>query len=199
MPEKPFSVAAFRRAWSDPALTNRDIAKMFGVSLATVGKRAQHLRLPCRPAGPKKRVPDSEVLRLHELGMSLEAIGSVLGLHWQTVFYRLKRAGAPSRGSGARSTISAADYLAVAAAGKNPAALAGRREASDELLLRLYRFGVHRREIAQVIGCEITTVSKRARELGAPPRRQGGKPRTLAEFRESLVAAIWAAEVRRAG
>lgn len=200
MADRPFSVAAFRRAWADTALSNEDIAAQFGISRAQVSKRASWLQLPARAGGPKKHVSDAHVLRLHELGMAVRDISEVTGLHWQTVRNRLVRLGARSRGIGARSKLSAAAYRAALASGEDPALVVAARSEREKLLLRMVNADVARADIARVLGCHTTTISKWARKLGAKPRKQGGQRRTsLAEFREMMIAERWAAEQRRAG
>jgi len=196
----PYSVAAFRRAWLDPSLTIKQIGVRFGLSRSGAGARGLALGLPPRPKRTLAILPVQVVLRMHCLGMSHAAIAEYFGCHWMTVCNTLRRAGASGRGSGRRSSMTADEYRALVAAEERGRVLRAPSTVRDDLLLRLVAADVARRDIARVVGCHISTVSRRARALGAAPRRQGGRGRTpLEAFTDAQLAAAMQREIRNLG
>lgn len=196
---RPFSITAFRRAWESRDLTLRELAEQMGVSVQTLQARARQFGFGPR-APVRRRLLDGheeEMLRMRALGMSNAAIGEVFGAHWMTVLVQFRRLRAPSRGSGRRGALSAVEYLALREAGVDPGRAAAAR---DQLLLRMVAADVSRADIARVLGCHKSSVTKRARALGAARRRSGGQRRTtLAEFAEMELGARMARAARRAG
>lgn len=196
---RPFTVSAFRRAWNDPRLTQRQIGVMFGCCARQVAARARMLDLPEPRPLWRSMLPPDELRRMHGLGMSYAAIAGALGCHYNTVMIAVRRLGLPSRGNGRRSSMSAERYLALVEAGEDPAVILRSREARDRLLARMVEANVARADIARVVGCHKSSVTRRARALGLPPRVSGGERRTtLAEFRQMLIEDRLATGMRRA-
>ena len=199
MTARPFSVAAFRSAWLDPSLTLDQIGQKFGVHRDAVSKRGQRLGLPPRSPGPRGILPTDELLQMHALGMSHPAIADHFGCHWMTVLNTLRRLKAPSRGKGRRSSMTAGEYRALRDAGQlsRSATPAARR---DALVVAMTHANVLRADIARATGLNPSSVTKRARKLGVPPRRAGRMQRlTLQDFIDLQMAQVMAKTHRKAG
>jgi transposase len=150
-----YSVAAFRRAWLDPTLSTPEIARRFGIVRSTAVARARALGLPRRCPGSAPVLDDvqrAELLRMHALGMSHGAIAEFFGCHWMTVLNCLRRAGAPSRGTGRPSTMTAEEYRAFVEAEERGYRVRTPAEVRDALLLEMVAADVARAEIARVLG-----------------------------------------------
>lgn len=198
MRDRPFSIAAFRAAWSDPALRLADIAARFQVSRETVRGRARRLGLPPRRRGARASLPVDELRAMAALDMAHGAIADHFGCHWMTVLNARKRLGIPNRSSGRRSSMSAQEYRAMKEAGALDLALAASAQ-RDRLLVAMVQADVSRNEIARALGISAWTVTKRARRLGLPPRRSGGGRRlTLQDFTDLLRARAMAKSIRKA-
>lgn len=112
-----------------------------------------------------KRVPNSEIRRVWlDDSMPSEEAAASIGLKRATLWRRAKCLGLPSRKSGRREAIPAAD------------------------LRMLWNAGVLARDIADHYGCQEDSIGQAARRLGLPKRKPGPKSRqTLSQYKDELL------------
>lgn len=92
---KPFSPAAFRRAWLDESLTGKAIARQFGIREMTAHDRAQRLGLPRKPNGSKSLIDRAEFTAMWTARVLREDMARHFACHRDTITRAARRFGLP--------------------------------------------------------------------------------------------------------
>lgn len=113
-PTKTFSVAEFRRAWLNPAMTRPEIGAAFGISDLQCWRRAKDLGLPPRKMGGRpKRTPDTFIRAAWRAGVSSREIAERAGISVDTLYNRLQVLGLALRGAGKKPTLTITEFDAL--------------------------------------------------------------------------------------
>ena len=108
--DKKFAIAAFRRAWQDPASTGVSVAKQFGIGHVVAIRLAHSLGLPPKPKGRPSNIVKDPFVEMYLADVRLADMATVFGTSIGSMSKAAKRLGLPPRGKGHRATMTAAAF-----------------------------------------------------------------------------------------
>ena len=147
------SRADFLALWGDDSLTTADLERKTGATWPALRARAKVYGLPARRPGPKPRIDEAEVARIASAAAGRHEVAEVaatLGVHPATAYRAMRRLGVERR-----PYRHVADSLPI------------------ETLREAWAAGVSTDAMAAALGIPRSSIQRRARALGLPPRTPG--------------------------